>query len=374
MAPERAALEIREQDLAPFLAAPLECYPPGAYFDSQMAGDFKRALDHARNPLFRDFARRTWFTAHRGGKVCGRIVAHVHDASNRLHGLRRGYFGYFDCVDDGEVAAALLAAAARWLKERGCDEMAGSFNLTITQVIGVVTDGFERAPYTYQSYTPPYLAARLREQGFSEFFPMRTFELDVRACDPARLLGERQQKLLRDPAWRFEPIRRRGFERRLTEACAVLNDGFARNAMFTPLTVEEFLFPCDGMMWIIDQTLSWTAYERDAPVGVLLCIPDLTPLMRATGYRLGWTAPWHLLRYRFTRRRAAIIFFAVRTAQQNRGVNGVLLHRCVEALRAGGYDSLGVSWVSDSNAASLRQMERLGAAPLHRLHLFRRPL
>jgi len=368
------ALELREQDFDAFVAAPFECYPDGAYFDSQMAGDFRRMLDERKNPLFRDFARRTWFTVHRGDRILGRIVAHVHDASNELHGLRRGYFGYFDCADDAEAAAALLGAAARWLKDKGCDEMAGSFSLTITQVIGVVTEGFERAPYTYQAYTPPHVAALLRAQGFSEFFPMRTFEVDVRAADPARLLGERQRVLLADRTWRFEPIRRRGFEKRLTEACAVLNDGFARNAMFTPLTVEEFLFPCEGMMWIIDQTLSWIAYQDGRPAGVLLCVPDLVPLLRATGYRLGLSAPWHLLRYRLTRSRAAIIFFSVCAAQQNRGVNGVLLHHCLEAMRRGGYSHLGVSWVSDGNKASQRQMERLGATPLHRLHLFRKAL
>jgi hypothetical protein len=40
----------------------------------------------------------------------------------------------------------------------------------------------------------------------------------------------------------------------------------------------------------------------------------------------------------------------------------------------GGYTHLGISWVSDSNIASLRQMEKIGARPLHRLHLFRKSL
>ena len=365
---------LREGDLDALLAAPVECYPAGAYFDSMMAGDFRRTLDERLNPLFRHFARRTWFTAHRDGRVCGRIVAHVHDASNARHGLKRGYFGYFDCVEDPEVAGGLLEAAAQWLRRHGCDEMAGSFNLTITQVIGVVTEGFDRPPYTYQTYTPPHIAAQLRAHGFSEFFPMRTFEVAVRECDAEGLLGDKQRTLLADPALRFEPVRRRGFERRLEEACGVLNDGFEHNSMFMPLTTEEFLFPCEGMMWIIDESLSWMAYENGKAAGVLLCIPDLVPLMRATDYRLGWTAPWYLLRHRLTRRRAAIIFFSVRQAHQNRGVNGVLLHHCLRALRDGGYDSVGISWVSDTNAASLRQMQRLGARPLHRLHLFRKPL
>ena len=367
-------MQLREGDFEAFFRAPFECYPPGAYFDSLMKGDFAAALDAGRNPLLRNFARRSWFTAHRDGRVCGRILALVHDASNRLHGGRRGYFGFFDCVDDAAVAGRLLDAAADWLRRHGCNEMAGSFEFTITQTIGVVTEGFDHAPYTYQAYTPQHIGRLLAQHGFESFFPMRTFEVDVRAVDAERVLGARQRALLADPRWRFEPIRRRGFERRLIEACAILNDGFAQNAMFTPLTEEEFLFPCAGMMWVIDETLSHTAYHDGEPVGVLLCIPDLVPLMRATGYRWRWSTPWHLLRHRLRRTRAAIIFFAVRRAWHNQGVNGVLLYRALAALRRGGYSRLGVSWVSDANGASLKQMQRLGAATLHRLHLFRKAL
>jgi GNAT superfamily N-acetyltransferase len=367
-------LELREGDFAAFFEAPFACYGRDTPFVSPMKGDLRRALDADANPLWRDHGRRALFTAHRNGRPVGRILAHVHDASNRLHGTRRGSFGLFDCVDDAAVAAALLAKAADWVRERGCDELAGSFNLSITQMIGIVTEGFEAAPYTYQEWTPPHLPRLLEASGFEPFFPMRTYELDVRGFDPDRLLGERQRALLADPAWRFEPIRRRGFERRLREACAVLNDGFADNAMFVPLSEEEFLFPCAGMMWVIDERLSWTAYHHGQPTGVLLCVPDINPFLRATGFRLGLSTPWHLLRHRMNRERAAIVFFSVRRAAHGQGVNGVMLHHTVKAMRDAGYSQLGISWVSDGNQASRRQMEKLGARPLHRLHLYRKGL
>lgn len=367
-------LEIREGDFDAFFDAPLACYGRDTPFISPLKNDLRRALDANANPLYRDHARRALFTAHLDGQLVGRILAQVHDASNRLHGGTRGDFGMFDCRDDKLIASALLDAAASWVKARGCNELKGSFNLTITQMIGVVTEGFEQAPYTYQEWTPPHIARHLVENGFEPFFPMRTYELDVRSFDPDKLLGEKARALLADPDWRFEPIGRRGFEQRLIEACAVLNDGFADNAMFTPLSEEEFLFPCAGMMWIIDQQLSWTAYHRDEPVGVLLCVPDLTPFLRATDFRFKWSTLWHLLKLRLNRKRAAIIFFSVRRSSHGRGVNAVMLHHTLRAMREGGYSHLGISWISDTNQASHRQMEKIGARPLHRLHLFRKAI
>jgi GNAT superfamily N-acetyltransferase len=368
------ALEIRAEDFAAFFAAPFAAYGREAFIASPLRGDLKRSLDATRNPLFRDFARRTWFTAHRDGRLVGRILAHVHDAANKQYALKRGYFGMFDCIDDAEVGRELLAAAAAWLRAAGCDEIAGNFNLTITQMIGTVTEGFENRPYIYQDWSPPHIARLLLANGFEPFYGLRTFEIDVRQLDPRSVLNDRAAALLDDPEWRFEAIGRRALKARLREACLVLDDGFASNAMFVPLTEEEFLFPCAGMTAVIDEQLSWMAYHRGEPVGVYLCIPDLNPFLHATHYRIGLTTPWHLWQLKRKPSRAAVIFYSVRRAWHGRGANSVLLYRSLTAMRERGYSHLGVSWISDSNTASLRQMEKLGARTLHRLQLFRKAL
>jgi hypothetical protein len=51
-----------------------------------------------------------------------------------------------------------------------------------------------------------------------------------------------------------------------------------------------------------------------------------------------------------------------------------MLYRVLTNLRTAGYEKLGITWVADVNAASLRQVEKLGGKRLHRLHLFRKAL
>jgi hypothetical protein len=51
-----------------------------------------------------------------------------------------------------------------------------------------------------------------------------------------------------------------------------------------------------------------------------------------------------------------------------------MLYRVLTNLREAGYETLGVTWIADVNGASLRQMEKLGARRLHRLHLFRKAI
>jgi Acetyltransferase (GNAT) family. len=155
----------------------------------------------------------------------------------------------------------------------------------------------------------------------------------------------------------------------------VLNDGFANNPMFVPLAAEEMRFQAEDLSHVLDPRITALVHDDRGPVGVVLCIPDLNPMLRAMGSRLGVTAPWHFLRFRLLpRRRAVIIFYSVAARIQGQGLNGAMLHRVTTALRAAGYRSLGLTWIADVNAASLRQVERLGARQLHRLHLFTKAL
>jgi len=51
-----------------------------------------------------------------------------------------------------------------------------------------------------------------------------------------------------------------------------------------------------------------------------------------------------------------------------------MLHRTASSLQQAGYQTLGGTWIADVNGASLRQAEKVGAKPLHRLHLFAKKL
>jgi acyl-CoA reductase-like NAD-dependent aldehyde dehydrogenase len=59
----------------------------------------------------------------------------------------------------------------------------------------------------------------------------------------------------------------------------------------------------------------FTIAKRE-PVGVVLCIPDLNPFLRGTRSRIGLHTPWHLLKLKLHRRRAAIIFFSVQLVDE----------------------------------------------------------
>lgn len=342
---------------------------------SPMWSDFDRLLDPTRNPLCRDGRGRfELFTAHAEGKPVGRIVATMHDASNARHSTLRGQFGFFDCVDDADVADALLVAAEAWVRARGANEISGNFNLTAMQMAGVITSGFENAPYTDMMWTAPHVVTHLERRGYAGHFAMTTFETDLTTLNLSTLDDPRHAAVERDQSYTWRGITRRTFKARLEDARVTLNAGFDKNPMFVPVSAEEYEFQAGEMMWIMDPRLSVVVHHEGKPAGAIVCIPDLNPFVKACGSRLSYSTPWYFLRHRLTRDRAVIIYYSVVPHLHGRGINSIMLKRVVTAAKAAGYRRLGTTWIADVNGASLRQMQLIGAKPLHRLTLFSKSL
>ncbi|MEM9231072.1 MAG: GNAT family N-acetyltransferase [Pseudomonadota bacterium] len=359
-------LEVIERDFASFFDVPFQAYGKGSAYVSPLKADLKRYLTAGVNPLFPRDDAFTYFTALRDRRPIGRIVVHVHVHSNRIHGTNRASFGFFDCANDPEAGTALLSRAENWARERGFDDLVGNFNLTAMQQLGVQTDHFKRPGYTDMVVNPAHIPDLLQQNGFERFFPVTTYELQLaQAKIPAGELSD---------TFGFAPIKRSTFVARMEEARVVLNDGFSNNPMFVPLTPEEFTFQAGEMTTIIDPRLSSVLTDNGQPVGVVICIPDLNGFLNATRSRFTLLTPLHFLRFRLRRRRAVIIFYSVVKSSHGRGLMSAMLARTLSQLRAAGYKQLGITWIADENTASLRMMEKIGAQPLHRLHLFGKSL
>ena len=65
----------------------------------------RQFLDRQKNPWF-DHAEAELFLCERDGEVVGRITAHIDHRWDEFQGGNDGMFGFFDSVDDPEVAGS----------------------------------------------------------------------------------------------------------------------------------------------------------------------------------------------------------------------------------------------------------------------------
>lgn len=365
-------MKIKTGNLNDFFEVPFNVYKDSQYI-SPFKDDIKRFLSE-KNP-FRKKGDLTFFVAYNDkGLPVGRITAHIHHASNGLHGWKRGYFGYFDCEDNVETARLLLETAAKWNKERGMTEIMGNFNLTAMQQMGVMVEGFEKQPYIDQLYTPPHISKLLEACGFQRTFPVTTFELDVKNFDFSRMADQRILALKDDPNYEWKTFEKSKLKEQMMFSCDLLNDGFKDNPMFVPLTHEEFWFQAKDMSLIIDEKITSFVKYKDEPAGVIITIPDLNPVLKEVRSRLTFSLPFKLWKFKKNPKRCLLIFASVRQDQHSKGLGLAMLYYALKNMQERGYESMGVTWISDENPAPLAMARKTGAKPYHRLYLYRKDL
>ena len=162
-------ITVKENNFESFFDVPFQIY--GSLFPhiSYLKSDLKRFLS-LENPLFISENDFRYFTAYSDGQIKGRILAHIHHASNALYKIKRGYFGFFDCVNDPAIASFLLKKAEDFLRSQGMIEIAGNFNMTAMQQVGVLTKIHKNFHYTDQVFSPEYISALLKGAGYEDFF------------------------------------------------------------------------------------------------------------------------------------------------------------------------------------------------------------
>lgn len=366
-------MQLVERDFSAFFDAPFHAYGSESAYVSPMKSDLARFLSR-HNPLFGSDDDFTYFAVVQNGQAIGRVTAHIHRASNVHFGEGRAYFGYFDCADNSEAAAHLLGAAEDWARVRGLRSLTGNFNLTAMQQAGIVTDGFEKAPFTDQVWNPPHVPKLLENLGYTRQFPMTTFVRDLGQHDLGEVLPDVARDALLKEGFYFAPITRRTINQRLEDARTILNTSFKDNPMFVPVSNEEFMFQAKDMKWIMDPRISKVVHYQGKPAGAVIAIPDLNPLLKSVGSRFGLSLPFHYLCHRARNDRAVVIFQGVMPEFQRKSVNPLMLCEMTRSLVQAGYQTVGGTWIADENTASLRQAEKSRATALHRLHLFSKDL
>ena len=112
----------------------------------------------------------THFLARRDAQSVERVSAAINHRFNEYHNVRIGSFGFFEVVQDYEVAQALLDRAKAWVGERGMTLLRGpgEYSNATHERQGVLIDGSQYPPTVELTHNPPYYGEFLERYGFQK--------------------------------------------------------------------------------------------------------------------------------------------------------------------------------------------------------------
>ena len=256
----------------------------------------------SEHPFYRDgAAERELFLARRGGRVVGRIAAILNRAYNAFHGDRAGFFGFFECEDDPAAASELLAAAADWLRGKGCDLMLGPVNPSTNDEAGLLVEGFDTPPTVMMTYNPRRYAELLEAAGLAKAKDLFAYLSEVHPASLDRLAKFAERTSKREPELESRSVDMKQFDAEVAQVRTIYNSAWEKNWGFVPASDAEFAALAKELKPLVDPELVRLAYFAGEPAGFLLALPDVNPALAVLDGSL-WN-PIRLLRASIVGRR-----------------------------------------------------------------------
>lgn len=230
-----------------------------------------------KNPFF-EHGEGTTFTAYRNGWPVGRCTAQI----DRLHITRYkddvGFFGFFDTIEDQEVANVLMDAAKRWLRDRGMKRIRGPLSLCINEELGCLIEGFDTPPMFMMPHHRPYQGALIEQTGLTKLKDFYAWRYEVGEI-PARA-AKATREIEQLPEVTARHVDMKNLERDVRLVMDVFNDAWSDNWGFVPLTESELKKMASDFKLIVDPEITYIAYVDGEPAAVALALPNLNEVLR----------------------------------------------------------------------------------------------
>ncbi|MCU0293923.1 MAG: hypothetical protein MUF10_18395 [Thermoanaerobaculaceae bacterium] len=361
-APLRVAKSEGRGDLRRFVDLPWRLYAGDPCWVPPLRKQVLELLD-LRHPFYRDgAAEREVFLARRGGRVVGRIVAILNRAYNAFHQDRAGFFGFFECEDDQAAAGELLAAAADWLRGKGCDCMLGPVNPSTNYEAGLLVEGFDTPPTVMMTYNPRRYQELLEATGLEKAKDLFAYLSEVHPASLDRLAKFAERTSKREPELESRSVDMRRFHEEVAQVRAIYNSAWEKNWGFVPASDAEFAVLARELKPLVDPDLVRLSFFAGEPAGFLLALPDVNPALAVLNGSL-WN-PIRLLRASIVGRRKVglrLITMGVKEQHRLRGIEGVMFYEGLKAALDNGYAWCEYSWILEDNELAKRTVRLMDA-------------
>jgi len=361
-APLQVAPVRSRADLRRFVDLPWRLYAGDPCWVPPLKSQVRGLLDR-KHPFYAGGAAdREVFLAWRGRRVVGRIAAIVNRAHNAFQDDRWGFFGFFECEDDAVAAAELLAAAADWVKAKGCDTLVGPANPSTNYECGLLTAGFDTPPTVMMTYNPPGYQALIENAGFAKAKDLFAYSSPVHPKSLERLQRFTEKARKREPSLVTRPVVLTEFRREVEIIRGIYSKAWERNWGFVPPSEAEFDWLARDLKPLVDPELLRLAFIDGVPAGFLLALPDVNPALAVLDGSL--LNPIRLVRAQLIGRRRAglrLITMGVKAEFRLRGVEAVMFCEGLQAALDRGYRTCEYSWILEDNELAKRTVRLMDA-------------
>ena len=333
------------------------------------------ALDTKHNPFYKRCEIQLYL-AEKDGKPVGRIAAIENRAHNEVHADKTGFYGFFECINDQEVATALFTTAAEWLKKRGLATMQGPMTPSTNHECGLLVRGQSQHPTLMTTWNPTYYVDLHEKADLKGIKDLVAYFLPTEKITalPEKVV-KYAQRIQKQSRITFRDFDTKNYQRDVEICFDIYNSAWEKNWGFFPMTREEFFYAAKDMKMLLNPNFAFIAEIEGKPAGFMLALPDFNYIFkRIKNGKLFPTGIFKMLLGKKMLKTVRIITLGVKPEYRGSGIFALFTYesfrRAKEAKLVGGE----ASWILEDNEAMNKPWRDMGAPLYRRWRIYERTL
>jgi hypothetical protein len=348
-----------KRQLKQFINLPWQIYKANKFWVPPLKIDVGELLSD-KNPFWMHAKRQFFLIYDEKGEVLGRIAAIIDYNYISFQNDKCGFFGFFECINDINVAKVLFDSARKWLKEQKIHKMMGPMNPSTNDECGFLMEGFNILPSIMMPYTPEYYLNLAQKCGLEKIKELYAYNMDVtndsRLARLERVVNMANKKL---PNLEIVTLKKSSFKEDLASAIFVYNCAWKKNWGFVPWSDKEFKYIASKLKNLIDPEMVIIAKISDVAIGMLISLPDYTQVLKKMD---GKVLPFGIFKFLYYRKRInslRLMVMGVVKEYRHKGIETVMYEKGFKNALKLGYKHCELSWVLDDNIMTRRTAEMM---------------
>ena len=329
-----------------------KCYVPPLVFDQMNTLDQKKGAAQ-------DFCKSTLFLAYKDGKPAGRVAAIVNELANKQWNHKEVRFGWYDFIEDEDVARSLMQKVEEFGREHGMESVVGPLGFTDFDPEGLLVEGFDQLSTMALIYNYPYYVKYIENMGFTKDADWIEYKIYLPKVLPDKVLRvsniiqQRTNCHLRPLTKKI--IREEDYAHKLFD---VINECYKDLYNFTVLPKNMADQYIGFYLSILDlKYVSIVENEKNEIVAFGITMPSIARALQKSRGKLfpfGW---WPLLKSLFLKREEGVemLLVGVRPDYQGTGLNSLVMVDMFKKFTAAGMVWAETNAILETNVKNQRQ-------------------
>ena len=358
-----------KRELSTFIKFPWQIYKGDKYWVPPLLMEQKNLLNKQKNPFFKD-AQADFFLAYKNDKVVGRIAAIKNEIHLKYHNDSSGQFGFFESINDQQVANALFDKAKSWMQEKKLKYMRGPANPSSNDIYGMLIEGFDDSPRLLMPYNPKYYIELCEKYGLKKAKDLYAWKIVYDKILASDKLKRGQEIVRKRYNLKISQLNMKNFQKDLEKFKYVYNKAWAPNWGFVPMTEEQIDAMAKDMKPLAEPSLVLFGEIKDELVGAALVMLDYNFIFRKMNGRL---FPFNFLKL-YTQEKniqwARILTLGIIPEFQKKGLDTIFYWEIVHRAAELGIHMGEASWVLEDNDMMNRGLELMNAEKYKRYRIW----